>query len=118
LTYPTIISDGELADFDIYCVTVETTQDTLTLTRARGGSRVMTPSPMTLDRVIYKTDRTSCIKSRDEKLEGQRYADVNVQWLARLTVDQEIEAAEFNADLLADDADVEAVAGDVPFEVI
>lgn len=48
MIYPTIISDGELADFDIYCVTVEITQDTPPI-RARGGGRVMAPSPMTLE---------------------------------------------------------------------
>ena len=40
-----------------------------------------------------------------EKLEGQRFGDVNAQLLARLIVDREIEKATFNGELLADDAD-------------
>lgn len=50
------------------------------------------------------------------RLEGQNYADVNKSWLARLTVTDVIEAAEFNADLLAAAVDLEAI--DVPVEVV
>ena len=52
----------------------------------------------------------------EEKLEGQTFASVNPQTLCRLTVGREIEKAEFNGDLLAEDSD--PYQFDVPTEVV